>query len=112
MPLGARAGNASDDFYNGRNRQMDSAIGNHSKGVGASGGRPVKKLGVVAKAVAATMSVDRLQGMSRTQKDVKNGKASNFLRKNTVLFSNQTSKHDLGTHKIVFSIRYIIAVQL
>jgi len=78
MPLGARAGNSSDDFYNGRNRQIDSATGNHSKGVDASGGRPVKKLGVVAKAVAATMSADRLQGMSRTQKDVKNGKASNF----------------------------------
>jgi len=79
MPLGARSGNASDDFYNDRNRQMDSATGNHSKGIGASGGRPVKKLGVVVKAVAATMSADKLQGISRAQKDVKNGKASNFF---------------------------------
>ncbi|XP_025196334.1 inactive ubiquitin carboxyl-terminal hydrolase MINDY-4B isoform X1 [Melanaphis sacchari] len=72
MPLGAYSGNVSGDFYNGRNRQMDTTVGNHSKGVGTSGGRPVKKLGVVAKAVAATMSTDRVQGVSRTQKDVKN----------------------------------------
>jgi hypothetical protein len=78
MPLGARSGNAGGDFYNGRNRQMDTTTGGHSKGVGASGGRPVKKLGVVAKAVTATMSADRMQGVSRTQKDVKNGKVSSF----------------------------------
>lgn len=78
MPLGSRSGNASGDFYSGgRNRQMDETTGNHSRGVG--GGRPVKKLGVVAKAVAATMSADRLQGVTRTQKDVKNGKISLFL---------------------------------
>jgi len=78
MPLDGRSGNASGEFHNsGRNRQMDATTGNHSRGSGASGGRPVKKLGVVAKAVTATMSADRLQqGVARNQKDVKNGKYS------------------------------------
>lgn len=80
MPLDERSGNGSGEFYNGgRNHQMDATTGNHSRGAAASGGRPVKKLGVVAKAVAATMSADRLQqGVARTQKDVKNGKYSVF----------------------------------
>lgn len=78
MPLDERFGNGGGEFYNGgRNHQMDATTGNHSRAAGASGGRPVKKLGVVAKAVAATMSADRLQqGVARTQKDVKNGKYS------------------------------------
>jgi len=93
MPLGAYSGNASGEFYSGgRNRQnMDSTTGNHSRGAGASGGRPVKKLGVVAKAVAATMSVDRLQqGVARTQKDLKNGKISVFsvFRRKPIVVSN------------------------
>jgi len=80
MPLGARFGNSGDDFYNGRgrNHQMDETTGNHSRGAGASGGKPTKKLGVVAKAVAATVSADRLQGVARSQKDVKNGKITMF----------------------------------
>jgi len=81
MPLGARFGNSGDDFYNGRgrNHQMDETTGNQSRGAGASGCRPTKKLGVVAKAVAATVSADRLQGVARAQKDVKNGKMFVFL---------------------------------
>lgn len=77
MPLGSRPGENSGDFSRNHRTDLSLATGNcnnNKSGGGASsgsGGRLTKKLGVVAKAVAATVSADR---QTRIYGDVKNGK--------------------------------------
>lgn len=78
MPFGSRAGDAG-----GRNRRVDFGpppppppltVASGSNGNKSDGSRTVKKLGAVAKAVAATVVAER-QVVARTSlMDVKSGK--------------------------------------
>lgn len=83
MPLGSRPGESSGDLCRNYRTDLSLATGsgnNNKSGVGisgGSGGRLTKKLGVVAKAVAATVSADR---QARAHGDVKNGKSFFRLR--------------------------------